>query len=79
MCSYFRERYLRRIDPAKSIPALRIKFRALLRYLPSVAPNLTTNSVLKNVKSQDAFKQISEWDIFMLATVSIACCSAEIM
>ena len=50
VCNYFRERRLGQIDPTESIPALEIEFRALLRHLPSGAPNRATNSVLKNVK-----------------------------
>ena len=33
-------------------PYRRIKFKALLRHLPSVAPNHTTNAVLQNVKRE---------------------------
>ena len=50
VCNYFRERYLGQVGPTKQINALGIEFGALSRHLPSVAPNRTTNSVLKNVK-----------------------------
>ena len=52
MCTYFRERHTGQFEPADSIPALRIEFTALLRHLPSVAPNRATTTVLKNVKRE---------------------------
>ena len=52
VCNYFQERYIGHFDPTYSITALGIEFRALLRHLPSGAPNRTTNLVLQNVKSK---------------------------
>ena len=49
---YFRGRHIGQSDPAESIPARRVEFRALSRHLPSVAPNRTTNALLQNVKSE---------------------------
>ena len=45
-------RYIGQFDPVDSIPALGIEFRALLRHLPSGAPNRTTNAVLQNLKGK---------------------------
>ena len=50
MCTYFQRRHIGQFDPAESIHARRIEFRAILRHLPSVAHNRTTNAVLQNVK-----------------------------